>query len=128
MWGPYEITKDAFDRVVKRKHLLESGTIKYRADDRLYWRKQTACNCFHAMASLEKPFPDGGPLGTGFKVWGLNGTRRVLLEYKFRAAQSGLLLEPVDVENDRYGFVHVPARDARRGVYNPFEHASAYRR
>ena len=36
MWGPYEIKKEAFDLGVKRKRLLDGGTIRYRADDRLY--------------------------------------------------------------------------------------------
>src|SRR6266403_2742884 len=30
MWGPYEIKKEAFDLAVKRKQLLEGGTIGYR--------------------------------------------------------------------------------------------------
>src|SRR5262249_29157557 len=36
MWGPYEIAKPGFDLGVRRKRLLDGGTIKYRADDRLY--------------------------------------------------------------------------------------------
>ena len=128
MWGPYEIAKPGFDLGVKRKRLLDTGTIKYRADDRLYRKDQTAINCFHAMASLDEPFPNGGAFGTGFKMWGLNGTRRVLIEYKTRANRKGLLLEPVDVKKDLYGFVYQPAQTERRGVYNPFQHASAYHR
>jgi hypothetical protein len=34
--GPYEIKKEAFDLGVKRNQLLDRGTIRYRADDRLY--------------------------------------------------------------------------------------------
>ena len=36
MWGPYEIRKEAFDLGVKRKKLLDGGTIGYKADDRAY--------------------------------------------------------------------------------------------
>jgi hypothetical protein len=127
MWGPYEITKTGFDLAVDRLRLLETGAIKYRADDRLYRKDRTAINCFHAMAGIYELFPNGGIFGTGFKMWGLNGTRRVLIEYTTKATTKGLLLEPVDVKNDLYGFVYAPDRSGRR-AYNPFKRASAYRR
>lgn len=124
MWGPYEITKAGFDLGVKRLRLLEKGDIKYLADDRLTRENRTAINCFHAMAGLTELFPKGGLFGTGFKMWGINGTNRVLIEYKEAAGFKGLLLEPVDEEKDRYGFVYAPARDSR--PYNPFKTAHAY--
>ena len=127
MWGPYEITKAGFDLGVKRLRLLDAGSMKYRADDRGYRKKLVAINCFHAMAGLEKLYPNGGIFGTGFKMWGLNGTARVLIEYKARANEKGLLLEPVDEKKDRIGFVYAPDRSGR-GVYNPFKTASAYRK
>jgi hypothetical protein len=46
MWGPYEISKEGFDLGVKRLRLLDSGTIKYRADDRLYRKDRTASIAF----------------------------------------------------------------------------------
>ena len=71
-------------------------------------------------------FPNGGLFGTGFKMWGLNGTRRVLIEYTTRDKDKGLLLEPVDIKKDLIGFVYAPDR-TDRGVYDPFENAaSAY--
>lgn len=126
MWGPYEITKEGFDLGVKRLRLLEGGTIKYRADDRLTRLDRTAINCFHAMAGIYELYPNGGLFGTGFKMWGINGTARVLLEYTDKANDKKLLLEPVDEKKDRFGFVYASTRDARR--YNPFERSSAYRR
>lgn len=126
MWGPYEITKEGFDLGVKRLRLLESGRIKYRADDRLTRKDQSAINCFHAMAGLTEFFPNGGIFGTGFKMWGVNGTARVLLEYTETARLRQILLEPVDEKNDRYGFVH--ATDPQGRYYNPFKVASAYQR
>jgi hypothetical protein len=54
IWGPYEIRKAAFDLGVKRKQLLDGGTIGYRADDRLDRKDRVAINCFHAMAGLEE--------------------------------------------------------------------------
>ena len=127
MWGPYEIAKKGFDLGVKRKRLLDSGSIKYRADDRLYRKDKIAISCFHAMAGLDELFPNGGLFGTGFMMWGFNGTARVLIEYTQKASNKGLLLEPVDVKNDRYGFVYAPARNGRV-PYDPVKNASAYRR
>ena len=127
MWGPYEISKPGFDLAVTRLRLLEKGEIKYRADDRGYRKRKEAINCFHAMASLDDLFPDGGFLDTGLKIWGLNGTRHVLREYTTRANRKGLLLEPVDIDKDVIGFVYAPQRSAE-GVYNPFYGASAYRK
>lgn len=127
MWGPYEISKEGFDLGVKRMRLLDEGTIKYRADDRLYRKDRIAINCFNAMAGLTELFPRGGLFGTGFRMWGLNGTTRVLIEYTAQANFKHILLEPVDVKRDRYGFVYAPTRSGR-GVYNPFRNASAYRK
>ena len=125
MWGPYEIKKGAFDLAVKRKQLLDGGTVRYRADDRLDRKDRVAINCFHAMAGLEELYPNGGFLGTGFKMWGINGTARVLIEYTKKVRNKGLLLEPVDIKKDLYGFVYAPERNSR-GLYNPFPNASAY--
>jgi hypothetical protein len=127
MWGPYEINQIGFDLGVKRKHLLDGGTIKYRADDRLYQKDKVAISCFHAMAGLDELFPKGGFLGTGLKMWGFNGTARVLIEYTEKAHYKGLLLEPVDVKRDRYGFVYAPTRNGQV-PYNPLRNASAYQR
>jgi hypothetical protein len=125
MWGPYEIKKEAFDLAVKRKQLLDGGTIGYRADDRLYRKDQVAINCFHAMPGLEELYPNGGFLGTGFRMWGINGTARVLIEYTKKVRNKGLLLEPVDIKKDLYGFVYAQERNSR-GLYDPFPNASAY--
>jgi hypothetical protein len=125
MWGPYEIRKEAFDLGVKRKKLLDGGTIGYKADDRLTRKDRVAINCFHAMAGLEELYPNGGFLGTGFRMWGINGTARVLIEYTKAVRDKGLLLEPVNIKKDLYGFVCAPERNSR-GLYNPFPNASAY--
>jgi len=125
LWGPYEIRKAGFDLGVNRKLLLDGGTIKYKADDRLTRKDQVAINCFHAMANLEQLYPNGGFLGSGFRMWGINGTARVLIEYTKAARDKGLLLQPVDIKKDLYGFVYAPERSSRC-LYNPFPNASAY--
>jgi hypothetical protein len=127
MWGPYEINKVGFDLGVRRKRLLDGGTIKYRADDRLYRKDKVAISCFHAMAGLDELYPNGGLFGTGFKMWGFNGTARVLIEYTGKAHFKKLLLDPVDVKKDRYGFVYAPTRNGPV-PYDPLRNASAYRR
>jgi len=125
MWGPYEIRKEAFDLGVKRMKLLDGGTIRYRADDRLYRKDRVAINCIHAMAGLDQLYPNGGLFGTGFKMWGINGTKRVLIEYTHVARYKGLLLDPVNINKDLYGFVYAPEQNSRGG-YNPFPNASVY--
>ena len=126
MWGPYEITQTGFDLGVQRLRLLETGTIKYRADDRTTRKSKAAINCFHAMSGLDALFPKGGFLDTGLKMWGLNGTKQVLREYTTKAGNKGILLEPVDIDKDVFGFVYAPERNAAN-LYNPFASASAYR-
>jgi len=126
MWGPYEISKPGFDLAVQRLFMLHKGTIKYVADDRRYRKDLLAINCFHAIAGLHELFPNGGIFGTGFKMWGLNGTRQVLLEYTTTDSNKGLLLEPIDIKKDLIGFVYAPDRTAKE-VYDPFTtSASAY--
>jgi hypothetical protein len=127
MWGPYEIKKAAFDLAVQRKRLLDGGTIKYRADDRLYQKDKVAISCFHAMQGLDELFPKGGFLGTGLKMWGFNGTARVLIEYTEKTSNKGLLLDPVDVKKDRYVFVYAPA-EGGSVPYNPAKSAASYHR
>ncbi|HEX4200744.1 MAG TPA: hypothetical protein VHY59_04440, partial [Chthoniobacterales bacterium] len=83
--------------------------------------------CFHAMAGLQELYPNGGFLGTGFRMWGINGTARVLIEYTKKVRNKGLILEPVNIKKDLFGFVYAPERDSR-GLYNPFPNASAYHR
>lgn len=125
MWGPYEIRKQGFDLGVRRKELLDKGTIKYRADDRLYRKDKVAISCFHAMAGLDELYPNGGLFGTGFKMWGFNGTARVLIEYTDKAHFKGLLLDPVDVKKDRTVWVYAPTRGGSV-PYLPGKKATAY--
>ena len=125
MWGPYEIRKEGFDLGVRRKELLDGGTIKYRADDRLYRKDKVAISCFHAMAGLDELYPNGGLFGTGFKMWGFNGTVRVLIEYSDKAHFKKILLDPVDVKKDRTVFVYAPTRGGAI-PYLPGNKATAY--
>jgi hypothetical protein len=51
-------------------------------------------------------------------MWGFNGTARVPKEYTDKASNKHLLLEPVDMKKDRYGFVYAPTRNGEV-PYNP---------
>ena len=64
-------------------------------------------------------------LGTDLGCGGINGTARVLIEYTNAVRDKGLLLEPVDIKKDLYGFVYAPERNSC-GLYDPFPNASAY--
>jgi hypothetical protein len=77
------------------------------------------------MAGLEELYPNGGFLGTGFRMWGINGTRRVLIEYTKAVRNKGLILDPVNIKKDVYGFVYAPKRNSHH-FYDPFRYASAY--
>jgi hypothetical protein len=88
-------------------YLLLSGALALRQE----FHCRVAINCFHAIAGLDELFPNGGLFGTGFNMWGFNGTARVLIEYDVKARSKGLLLEPMDMKRDRYGFVFAPKRN-----------------
>jgi hypothetical protein len=51
--------------------------------------------------------------------------RASLIEYTKAVRDKGLILEPVDIKKDLYGFVYAPGPHSW-GVYNPFRNASAY--
>jgi hypothetical protein len=57
MWGPYEIKKEAFDLGVKRKQLLDGGTIRYRADDRLYRNNRVRNQLFPCDGGAGRTLP-----------------------------------------------------------------------
>jgi hypothetical protein len=59
-WGPFEISKEIYDRAVDQKNRLEGGAVRYKAIDRRF-RPDTALNCIHALSDL---IP-GGLLNTG---------------------------------------------------------------
>ena len=59
-------------------------------------------------------------------MWGINGTKRVLIEYTKKINNRGLLLDPVNIDKDLYGFVYAPEPNSG-DLYDPFPNASAYR-
>jgi hypothetical protein len=51
MWGPHEVEKDLYDRAMDQIQLLESGQVRYKADDIGHFSKRV-CNCIHAVSSV----------------------------------------------------------------------------
>ena len=63
-------TRRGFDVAVSRLRMLEKGAIRYRADDRLTRKERTAIYCFHPIAGLTKPYPDGEIFETAARTCG----------------------------------------------------------
>jgi len=61
MWGPYQISKELYDRAVKQEARLNSGLVLYKALDRRF-RPGMASNCIHAVSDLDT---DKGLLHSG---------------------------------------------------------------
>jgi len=53
MWGPYEIEKCFFDRVAAKKASLESGEVRYKANDTGRDSARVS-NCIHAVADISQ--------------------------------------------------------------------------
>ncbi len=49
--GPFEISKELYERALERKTWLESGRVAYKALDRRF-RPEAAINCIHAVSDL----------------------------------------------------------------------------
>jgi len=69
--------------------------------------------------------PNGGFLGTGFRMWGINGTARVLIEYTKAVRDKGPAPRAGRYQERSLRIVYAPERNSR-GLYDPFPNASAY--
>lgn len=49
--GPFEITREIYERAVKQKQRLESGAVAYKVIDRRF-RTGAALNCIHAVSDI----------------------------------------------------------------------------
>jgi hypothetical protein len=52
MWGPYRITADLYARAVQQCQLLDSGQVRYKADDSFH-KSSRVSNCIHAVSSID---------------------------------------------------------------------------
>lgn len=62
-WGPFEISKELYDRAVGQIQLLERGELQYVMLDANY-RPQWATNCIHAVSDIDR---DNGLLDSGIE-------------------------------------------------------------
>jgi hypothetical protein len=51
LWGPYLIEPELFERAMRRKARLESGSIRYKADD-AFRNDSRVSNCIHAVSAV----------------------------------------------------------------------------
>lgn len=65
LWGPYRIHPELYHRALAQKAKLESGSIKYKANDMGYHSDRVS-NCIHAVSSTV----DGPKLRVASPGWG----------------------------------------------------------
>jgi hypothetical protein len=51
MWGPYQIDPDLYHRAVQQVARLQSGQLRYKADD-TGWPARRVSNCIHALSEV----------------------------------------------------------------------------
>lgn len=78
IWRPIFIPPELHTFAKQRIKYLNSGVVKYVADDRNTRKREEAINCIHAIGDMdESRMSYGGFLGSGYKVWGIKGTRHI---------------------------------------------------
>lgn len=75
MWGPYPICPDLFHRAMRRKANLESGSIRYKANDMGY-KSDRVTNCIHAVSTII----EGPRLRVASPGWGESASYFILKE------------------------------------------------
>ena len=77
MWGPYPIEPDLYDRAIRKKADLESGRIRYKANDMGYSSNRVT-NCIHAISSIV----EGPKLRVATQGWGESAAYFVLVDLR----------------------------------------------
>ena len=75
LWGPYPIEPELYERALRRKGVLESGQVRYKADDS-FRRDSRVTNCIHAVAAVA----EGPRLVVISPGWGESASYFVLKE------------------------------------------------
>jgi hypothetical protein len=79
--GIIRISKELYDLEINRFNELNEGKTKYLAQDfetRFLEPGSKAINCMHAVSDLPGYYSPKGSFGTGWGIWGQNGTLHVL--------------------------------------------------
>ena len=77
MWGPYPICEELYCRALNRKAQLESGHIRYKANDAGYSSNRVT-NCIHAVSTIV----EGPRLRVASPGWGQSASYFVLKEFE----------------------------------------------
>lgn len=77
MWGPYPIHPELYERALRRKQVLESGQVRYKANDMLRHSNRVA-NCIHAVSGIV----NGPKLLVASPGWGESASFFVLKEFE----------------------------------------------
>jgi hypothetical protein len=77
MWGPYQITPELYQSAVRRRALLDSGQVRYKAVDTLYPTDQVS-NCIHALSDIAIDAPR---LRIASPGWGESASYYITLSY-----------------------------------------------
>jgi hypothetical protein len=75
LWGPYRIQPELFERAMRRKLNLESGAIRYKAND-VGYRSDNVANCIHGVSTIA----EGPKLRVASPGWGESASYFVLQE------------------------------------------------
>lgn len=84
MWGPYRICPDLYYRAVKRVAELESGRVRYKANDAGY-RSDRVSNCIHGVSTVVQ----GPRLRVLSPGWGESASYFILQEFEPWVIQPG---------------------------------------
>ncbi len=55
IWGPYEIEPCFYERALRQIALLQSGEVRYKADD-MFRKSDRVANCIHALSSVAEGY------------------------------------------------------------------------
>lgn len=76
LWGPYRVEPELFYLALKQKALLESGQVRYKADD-IGYRSDRVSNCIHAVSTTV----EGARLRVFIPGWGETASYAVLQRF-----------------------------------------------
>jgi hypothetical protein len=77
LWGPYQIEPDLYHRAMRQIALLESGQVRYRANDTDH-RTDDVSNCIHAVSSIV----EGYRLRVASPGWGEMASHAIMKRFR----------------------------------------------
>jgi hypothetical protein len=77
LWGPYEIDPTLYDRALRKIGLLESGQVRYKANDAGH-SPEYVSNCIHAISTLS----EGSRVRVASPYWGETASWIVLRTFR----------------------------------------------